>query len=413
MIISEFPPVGESGVQRPLKFLKYLDKAGWDTYVVTPRRLPKTVLDESLCREIPVHAKIYRTASLGISGSSGERFSAIKTSLGSSQNTLMKLKACLLRGLNHVLFPLDKQIGWVPYALLKAAWLIHRKKIKNVYITAFPYSAFLVGIYLKKIFGSRIRWVADYRDTWQFEQLLQDSPAWRHRIIRHWDEKVLRTCDRAIFVTDYIRDLYVRAYPWLEKKSNTITNGYDEDDFVGIKAQNWDKFTLLFMGKLNFLATSDPRPLLQALSHWQETEFQLLHIGSLSEEVKAVTSKYEFFHYQGYKSHREALEYALGADVNLILLNDTEHAAGIITGKMFELLRLGKPILALGPDKGIAKDMLESSNAGLYASVHNEDAILKALQKLKREPSLFKADNSVIKAFSREKLCTELIKLYE
>lgn len=413
MIINEFPPVGESGVQRPLKFLKYLDKAGWDTYVITPRRPSKSVMDESLCQEIPVRTKIYRTPSLGVSGKSGDHFSAIKFSLGTSQNIFQTLYASVLRYLNHLLFPLDKQAGWVPFALVKAIWLIKNRGITNVYITAFPYSAFLTGICLKKIFGNKIRWVADYRDTWQFEQLLLDIPSWRHRVIRRWDERVLRTCDRAVFVTDYIRNLYIRAYPWLEKKSSTITNGYDEDDFVGLKSQNRDKFTLLFMGKLNFLATSDPRPLLQALAHWQETEFQLLHIGSLSGEVKAVTSKYEFFHYHGYKSHREALEYALGADVNLILLNDTEHAAGIVTGKMFELLRLGKPILALGPDQGIAKDMLESSNAGLYAPLHNEEAILKALQRLKCEPSLFKADNSVITAFSREKLCGDLIKLYE
>lgn len=413
MIINEFPPVGESGVQRPLKFLKYLDKAGWDTYVLTPRRPPKSVLDVSLCKEIPKRSKIYRTASFGISGRSGERFSSLKTSIDASQSSLKKLKACILSGLNHLLFPLDKQIGWVPFALLKAVWLIRRHKINNVYITAFPYSAFLVGFFLKKIFGSKIRWVADYRDTWQFEQLLLDSPSWRHRIIRHWDEKVLRTCDRAVFVTDYIRNRYLGSYPWLQEKSRVITNGFDEADFGGLKPVQWEKKTILYMGKLYRLTTPDPRPLLRALNKWQGMNFQLAHIGSLSSEVKAATDMYSFYHYYGYKAHREALEHALGADINLLLINDDEHSAGTFSGKLFELLRLGKPILVLGPADGVARDLITQSHAGEYAQLKNEDEILCALDRLVSNVDSYKADSSLISSYSREKLCGDLIKLYE
>lgn len=413
MIINEFPPVGESGVQRPLKFLKYLDRAGWDTFVITPQRPPKSVIDESLCREIPTRTRIYRTASLGMGGRSGDRFSALKSAPEAGQSSFRGLFAIILRGLNNILFPLDKQLGWVPFALVKAVLLIKKRGITNVYITAYPYSAFLIGIYLKLLFGNKIRWVADYRDTWQFESLLKQAPKWRRRIIRHADEQVLSACDHAIFVTDYIRELYIKAYPWLSKKSSTITNGYDEDDFSNLQARSWDIFTLLFMGKLNYLATSDPQPLLKALAHWQETDFQLVHIGSQSEEIKAVCSEYKFFRYEGYKSHREALEYALGADINLILLNDTRHSAGIVTGKMFELLRLGKPILALGPKEGIAKEMLSRSHAGEYAYIGDEQAILTALQKLKSEPAKHRAEAAMIREYSREHLCNELIKLYE
>jgi glycosyltransferase involved in cell wall biosynthesis len=412
MIVNEFPPVGESGVQRPLKLLKYLDKAGWDTYVVTPRKPSKNVLDHSLCDEIPNRTKIYWTASIGLSGGSQHKFAKLKYNTQSSSNWLKGFISGILRGLNHLLFPLDKQVGWVPFAMLTSLRLIKSKGIRNIYITAFPYSAFLIGIRLKKILGDKIHWVADYRDTWQFEQLLlRDIPAWRLRMICRWDERTLRTCDHAVFVTEYIRARYVQKYPWLERKASVITNGYDEEDFEGLEAVKWDKFTVMFMGRFYF--PPDPRALLRALSRWQPSDFQMLHIGSMTHEIEEIVSPYHFFRSLGYKKHQEALEGALGADINLLLINDDVHSAGTYSGKLFELLRLGKPILALGPAEGVIKDLVRRSHCGEYVKLTDEKGILEALRRIRENPPAYKADPTIISEFSREKLCGQFIKLYD
>ncbi len=414
MIVNEFPPVGESGVQRPLKFLKYLDRAGWETFVITPKRPAKTVLDHSLCQDIPPRTKIYRTWSLGFTGRAVDTVAELRHGTARRPEPGRKLLWKALSSLNHILFPLDKQIGWVPFALLISLRLLRRHQIKNVYITAFPYSAFIIGILLKKLLGKRIRWIADYRDAWQFEPLLQENlPALRKRVIRFWDEQTLKTCDQAVFVTDYIRERYLKAYPWLQDKATTITNGYDEDDFQGLAPKHFDRFTFVYMGKFYNLQRPDPRPLFNALQASTLQDFQLVHIGTISPDVREAISSFKFYSYQGYKPHREALAFGLGASVNLLLINDDTESAGVYTGKVFELLRLGRPILALGPKNSVVKQLIETSGAGVYAHLGDETAITSAIEQLCGALDQYQADQTMITAFSRERLCEQLIRLYD
>jgi glycosyltransferase involved in cell wall biosynthesis len=411
MIVNEFPPVGESGVQRPLKFLKYLDRAGWETHVVTPRRPAKTVLDYSLCKDIPPQTRIHKTFSLGFSGRAVDTVARVR--FQTSHERPRPLLWTILNLFNHILFPLDKQIGWVPFALARSLWVIRRHGIRNVYVTAYPNSAFLIGICLKKLLGDRIFWVADYRDAWQFEPLLQERlPAFRKRIIRRWDERTLACCDRAVFVTEPIRSQYLRTYPRLKQKTTVITNGYDEDDFTGLKPHAFDALTFLYMGKFYSLHRPDPRPLFRALSRISGLDFRLVHIGTVSQDVKAAIGDFAFYGYEGYKTHREALEFALGADVNLLLINDDKESEGVYTGKLFELLRAGRPILALGPRQGVARELIEGTNAGVYAHLGNEQEILEKLNMLLEQREQHRADPEAAGAFSRERLCQQLIGLY-
>lgn len=413
MIVNEFPPVGESGVQRPLKFLKYLDRAGWETFVLTPKHPTKTVLDPSLCNEIPVRSRIIRTFSLGFGGKSGERAAHLRFAVNSSQAPLKAFAARILKTLNTILFPLDKQIGWVPFAYLAACRLIKKHTIRNVYITAFPYSAFLVGILLKLRFAGKISWVADYRDTWQFEpRLLKDLPGWRKWIVTRFDRKTLQTCDHAVFVTDVFRERYIQAYPWLKNKASTITNGYDEDDFSDLKANAYQHFTLMHMGKLNSLERIDPRPLLRAVSSNSEQDIRVVFIGTLDQDTQDAISSFDCCEYQGYKPHKKALQAALGADVNLMLISDDAYHTGHLPGKLFELLRLGRPILVLGPSQGALKDLIEQSNTGECAQLGDVQGIGAALQRLRQNPDQYKADLSFIRQHSREQLCRRLMDLY-
>lgn len=412
MIVNEFPPVGESGVQRPLKFLKYLDRLGWNCFVVTPSKPAKTVLDRSLCKEIPRSARVYRTPSCGFSGGSVDKVASIRQDAASDD--LRAHVSRLLMRLNHFVFPLDKQIGWVPFAFAYSLYLIWRHKIRNVYITAFPFSAFLTGILLKICLGDKIFWVADYRDAWQFEPLIETVlPAWRMRLIRSWDERVLRRCDKAVFVTESILAQYLEAYPWLIGKAELITNGYDEDDFKDLAPADHKQTSLVYMGKIYNLNRSNILPLLECL---QKAEYQLplLHIGTLSHDARAeiVKGNYKFYNYEGYKPHREALTIAKGADVNVLTLNDDLVSEGVYTGKVFELLRLGKPILALGPKRGLVKDLIETSGAGEYVWLQDQEAMIAALNRLLTYPERYSADPEVISKYERARLTERLAALY-
>ena len=413
MLINEFPPVGESGVQRPLKFLKHLARSGWDCLVVTPSQPTKTVLDRSLCREIPQSARIIRTPSWGLRGKSVDLVASIRQK--SASVSIKGLSSRLLMRLNHMLFPIDKQIGWVPFAFIYALYLIKRYKLRNLYITAFPFSAMMVGILLKKCLGDKLFWVADYRDGWQFEPLIESVlPKRRMRFIRWMDEQVLRHCDKAVFVTESIRCQYIKAYPWMSKRAELITNGYDEDDFADLVRQSFETPTLVYMGKIYNLNRPNLLPLLDALKG-SDLSTPLIHIGSLALDARAQIERngYDFYNFKGYKTHREALSIAAGAAVNLLLLNDDKVSEGVYTGKVFELLRLGPPILALGPKQGLVKELIETSGAGVYVWVQDSEAIIPALKRLLEHPESYRCRPDILQNFRRSYLTERLAALYE
>jgi glycosyltransferase involved in cell wall biosynthesis len=415
MIINEFPPTGESGVQRPLKFLKYFSRENWQTYVITPKTPSKTVLDDSLLKEVPQDAMIFKTFSLGFPGKSVDQVANIRFHVKRKQNPFKEFVWKLMKLINDFIFPIDKQIGWVPFAYLKAAHIIRKYHIRNVYITAYPFSAFLIGLLLKKVFKERIFWVADYRDSWQFDTLLDKRVhKFRMRQIRKMDELTLKKCDEAIFCTEYQRNQYCEAYAWVTMKSMVLTNGYDEDDFLHLEPVKYDKFTILFMGK-TYLFYVSPIPLLKAIQDAGLPDFQYVQIGSVPKEIldQIRINHLDFYHFEGYKPHAEALNYATGADINTVILNSDEASKGIYSGKIFELLRIGRPILVVGPETGVVKDLIERIHAGKYACINNPGEIIQCVRELAENPQSYMNRKNDISMYSREYLTKRLISIYE
>lgn len=158
----------------------------------------------------------------------------------------------LVKLINDLLFPIDKQIGWVPFALVNSIKLINQYKIRNIYITAFPQSAFLIGLFLKFIYGNRIFWAADYRDAWQYAPLIDNNVLpFRKKIIIKIDDLVLKKSDKIVFVSPYVKQRYANKFNWINEKADVITNGYDEDDFVELEPKKFGKFTIVYMGKIH------------------------------------------------------------------------------------------------------------------------------------------------------------------
>ncbi|MFO7660724.1 MAG: hypothetical protein R6V77_07410, partial [Candidatus Cloacimonadaceae bacterium] len=146
MIVNSFPPSGESGVQRPVKFLKYFARDGWDTFVITPRKpVMLKNMDASLEQEIPDSTKVFKTGSLGIRE---DKLTEVRFELEEAKSLWKTLTWKVVKLLNDIIFPFDKQIGWVPFAFIKAIRVIRKYRIRNIYITASPFSAFICGIML-------------------------------------------------------------------------------------------------------------------------------------------------------------------------------------------------------------------------------------------------------------------------
>lgn len=406
MIINGFPPSGESGVQRPVKFLKYLARDGWDTFVVTPR---KAVLqknkDITLENDIPPVTKIYKTYNITFGD---EKLSDIRHEYSGPKNSLRKILWKPLKLVNDLLFPIDKQIGWVPFALIASIKIINKYDVRNIYITGFPFSAFFCGLILKRIYGRKLFWIADYRDAWQFAPLLDKLVLpFRKHIIDRMDEKFLHKTDFVIFTSPNVLLKYQTKYSWLKGKSDCITNGYDDDDFYGLEPKQFDKFTFAFMGKLNH-ARGNPIPWLKVIQSYMKEEFQYLHMGIIDKTYLRLIQEEGllFYHFIGYKSHLEALSYSAGADINIIALNDDTESAGVIPGKIFELIRLGRPILAIGPAQSAIRDIITSTGAGVYAVMNDNESLIEALEKLVNQKFKPRINPQEIEQYSR-KSCTE------
>ena len=418
MILNEFPPTGQSGVQRGLKFLKYTVKAGWVAHVIAPQTPVRKITDYSLMAEIPDSAHIHWVKGLGLNTVAESKMVHARFPETAPKKLSERVFWSFIKLINDLLFPYDKQIGWMPFALMKAIRLINKHKIRNVYITAFPYSAFLVGIALKLIYGKRIFWVADYRDAWQFSPLLDKYVLpFRLKIITRTDDYVLRKCDMALFVTECTRERYIKKHPWLKSKSAAITNGYDEDDFKPrgneqLIPMRFERFTFVYMGKIH-VSYGNPIPLLQAIKMCNIPNFQFIHIGSVDKTIQDSIAKagYDFYKFEGYKEHLEALSYSAGANINLIILSDAPESEHWFPGKLFELLRLGKPILAVGPKNSIIEGVLQQTQGGKYAYIGDKQQIKECIMELLAMPTYRAITPEALHQYSREFLTGKLLEL--
>ncbi len=414
MIINEFPPTGESGVQRALKFVKYLSRAGHKVHVITPKKPVKTVLDYSLCDDVPEDVVIHYTASFGLKGSGRDYIAKTKETVSNAKKNFLKAFAWkVFKSINDMIFPYDKQIGWVPFATAKALEVIKKEKIKTVFITSFPFSAQLIGLKLKRKLGDRIFYIADYRDSWQFEPKLEENVNLaRLKRIKKLDTHILKSCDYFTVTTKQILDEYIELVPPLKQKSKLILNGYDEDDFKNLKPMKYNKFTFFYMGKIYDFKRS-PLPLMEVLDNLTlPFDFQFISIGTIPSQMhETIKSKYDFFSFLGYKDHHEALEMASGADVLVIIVNNDEKSKGVITGKIFEYIRLNKPILAMCPSGGILEKLIQDYNLGFAVPSDNKKLMEEAIQKIVK----FTLEEETINSyqFSREFQANQLAEIIE
>lgn len=415
LIVNEFPPTGESGVQRPVKFLKYLDRLNWETFVITPKEPVKTILDSSLEEDIPISSHIIKTNSWAIKAKSKSKIETVRYENSGDKRKSIKWR--VLKGINDLLFPIDKQIGWVPFAYIQAVKTIKKHNIRNIYITAFPFSAFFVGILLKFRFGNRVFFLADYRDSWGYEPKIDEQVSQlRLKIMRFFDKLTLQKCDYMLSVTRPIIDEYIANYPFVASKSKLITNGFDSDDFKGLTPKVFKKKSIVYMGKFyNFKGS--PIPFFNALDRYmKETreDIEVIHIGTSPQELRDYVKEkgYSFYRYLGYKSHSEAIEYCLGADYLLLAINNDENSKYVYSGKLFEYIKVGKPLIAIVPPAGIVEELVEQYKLGVCANIDVEEEIYQSLLKLK-EQNFSAIPDEVIYQFSREKLTKDLVEIYE
>lgn len=402
MVAFHYPPEGaSSGVLRTLKFSRYLPSHGWSPHVLTLRESAYTDRDDALRGQIPAEVTVHRAA-----GWDTTRDFAIRG-----------------RYLQCMAVP-DDAISWLPFGVVKGLRVIRKTGIDVLFSTSPKPTAHLIAGSLKRLTG--LPWIADFRDPW-IEDAVPRPGSLRRYVESRMERSVVTAADVLTVTTPELGAELLRRHPYLPAdKVSVIYNGYDEDDFPPLTESPAPppSFEILHAG----LVTPDyrdPVPLLRAVATLVATgdipsdDVRLVFLGAnqylrgpvfqgavkelgLSSVVRVADRI----------GHAEALRRFYAAAVLLVLQGgDTE---SLIPAKVFEYLRVGRPILALTSEGATAR-LLTDLNGGVIADPESVEDIATALRRLyaewRREPDRLRARH--IERFSRKALAGELAALLD
>jgi glycosyltransferase involved in cell wall biosynthesis len=407
-----WPPSGGAGVQRWLKFAKYLPEFGYEVHVLTVNAETANYpqLDESLLSEVPqnIHVHTTKTSDPYVIYS---LFGRTAPSSGFANETvhgisgLVKKLARFIRG--NMFIP-DPRKGWNQYAIKKANELIDTHGIDMVVTTSPPHSTQLIGLELKKT--RNIKWVADMRDPWTkiyyVSELLQTKWA-KNRNVK-LERAVLENANRVITVSQSLAGEFCELAPRLKQENvEVIPNGFDEDDFQ-FDIPFDKQFTIGYMGTIT--DQYDVTALLKTVGSI-EVDIAFRFIGDVPTQfrnrIEEVSTKTEF---TGYLNHDQAIEKAAACSVLLLVIPKIENNKGILTGKIFEYLALNRPILGIGPADGDAAAILNETGTGKMFDYADETGIRQFMEEqLKHfQETTISLKTSHVGSYSRRALTKKL-----
>ncbi|MCJ7935053.1 MAG: glycosyl transferase family 1 [Chryseobacterium sp.] len=414
-----WPPAGGPGVQRWLKFAKYLPDFGWKPVIYTPENPSYPLLDESLMKDVPegiemVRTKIWEPYQLAEKlNKSNKKFKAGQFDVGKNQSWKSRL-SIWVRG--NFFIP-DARVFWVKPSVKFLEKYLKENKIETVVTSGPPHSLHLIGLGLKEKFP-HLKWIADFRDPWT------EISYYKHLKLTKTSDKKHRQLENAVFKNADITlaTSYTDAENFRKAGANAvcITNGFDESDAGKTVRQNSENFTLSYIGVLEQLRNPENLwKVLDALVN-ENTDFAenftLKFVGRIDDKILNSIENSSLKNHilnMGYLSHGNAVKEMQNADMLLITNFPNESSKGIIPGKIFEYLASGKQILSFGPDKADVTKILEETNAGKHFSYSDSEAVKQfILEKFE----LWKSGNLIentqyIEQFSRRNLTKKLAEI--
>jgi len=361
-----WPPSAGSGVQRWLKFAKYLPQFGWQPVIFTPENPDFSLRDETLLADVPSEAEVVKHPiwePYGLLRWLPGKKKGQPVNAGLVRKEKEKtLKEKILTWARGNLFIPDPRIFWVrPSEKFLLAYL-RDHPVNAVITTGPPHSMHLIGLRLKKKMG--LPWIADFRDPWSKLDFLTHFSAgpWAREKNEKLEKEVVQKADRVLGASPSMVTL-IQGQP--EDKYIAVTNGYDESDFEKFRDRRSERFILFHGGLLNRLR--NPVVLWDALERKMQAEpefAQRLEIRlsgivdpDILEELRARFA--HRFVFLGYLPHQEVLSQYEEANVLILLINNTFNAKVNIPGKIFEYFATGKPILGFGAPDSDAVQLLE------------------------------------------------------
>lgn len=416
-----FPPTG--GVWRPLKFVKYLPGNGWRPVVLTVEEKGCVNLDYGLFNQIPPIVKIYRTRTL-ITQKQTQAY-GLHNKLTSSSEINIKnfnIKSKVLAFIRSFFLIPDTKVTWIPFAFLKTFRIFKQQHIEVIYATAPPYSSLLLGVFLKKLFTGKL--ILDFRDPWT--QWFDVYRAWEHPLRKKIEYAlegfVIRNADKIIVTTEsmknYLDELYGNGNN--PNKFVVIYNGFDSEDYSEIQAEKFDKFTVVYTGKIVTDLYSPQyffEGLYQLLIKRPELseDIQIIFLGTFPEQCKEMINKFNLntiIQIKRHVKHKECLRYQKGANLLLLLLNEGVTNQLTISGKLFEYFYTCNPVFGVIPKNSAAASLIESVDGGQIVEPSDINSIQEKLYECylahKHNKHIHRVDKDRINQFDRKYLTRQL-----
>jgi glycosyltransferase involved in cell wall biosynthesis len=411
-----FPPMGLGGVQRTLKFVKYLPSFGWQPIILTVRPGSYFAFDPSLLKDVPAAVKVVRTDSLDPLKMLSWLQHREKT-VEPPENLRRTLSY-----LSQMVFQPDNKLGWLPFALSKAREILHQESVEIVYATAPPFTCHLIGILLSRLYRKPL--VVDFRDAWTQFQFVH-YPTSIHRLLNQLlEKKVIRKAARVISTNEVLRENLRQAHPrTAASKFTVIPHGFDPDDFENKgEPSSTGKFTVTYSG--SFYATVTPKHFLSAVREMLDeepelaNEIKLLFLGMFREENKRLVKKLSLqsvVDIRGYLPHSESVVQLLSSDLLWLTLDESEGAEAVTPSKLFEYIASGRPILACVPE-GAAAQIIRSTGNGIVIPPDDIQGIKKAIlgyYNQYRTGKLKRTNSRIIQKYDRQRLTGELARVFD
>jgi glycosyltransferase involved in cell wall biosynthesis len=411
-----WPPSGGAGVQRWLKFAKYLPEFGWQPVILTvdPEYASYPQCDESLAAEVDPECLVFTTKSFELYNLyklvSGKKDVPYGGFANESKEGLFQKLSKFLRG--NFLLP-DPRKGWNKYALKKAADLIRQFNIDTVVTTSPPHSTQLIGLKLKLRF--KIRWIADLRDPWTdiyyYNQFMHTTLA--RKIDKRYERNVVENADILITVSEDVKRIFAGKSDLLvAAKTEVIPNGFDEDDFIIKEVPAETKKIITYTGTIS--EAYDVDCLLEALCNLDDDLKSKILIRFVGKVPPSVENKFRETQLEielvGYVDHSKSIEYLFRSDLLLLVIPKVSNNRGILTGKFFEYLASQKPILAIGPTDGDLAKIIQETQCGKMFDYEDSKGMQRFIEENLKKP-VSKSNTENAGKYSRKQLTRKIAEL--
>ena len=399
-----WPPSGGPGVQRVLKFCKYLNNADWKPIILTVKNGDFPVFDQTLEKDV-LGYKIYRSKSYSfhkIFNSLNKKNTTPTFQLSSAKKDDFLIKLSRWIRLNMVI-P-DGRVGWYFDSINVGKKIFGENKIDAIFSSAPPYTTHLIA--KKLALSNNLPWIADFRDPWTDRFYNYENKRWwiTSMLDKVLENLVTNSAQKCVTVSKEISRSFLRDF-------KVIHNGYDDEDFLNVYPdKDKENVVIRYLGTMT--KSQNPKNFFDVISklNYNKYKYKVELIGNIHPDVKDYIQNQgfeKFVEFISYVNHSEAIQKMVNSHFLLLAIPNTAKNKGIVTGKLFEYIRSMSKIIMIGPLDSDAAEIINNTSSGKCFDYDNSTDIVQYLESGKY-PETIKFEK-----YSRKNLTSKLVEILE